>query len=98
MKTNLLALLCAFLLTETHAQVNMHRRLDQAPLGPNLMYAACDIRLPVKTADNGYIFSFNPWSPNIHSAYPIDDYIIKTDSNLVPQWRKHFSCQSVPLP
>jgi hypothetical protein len=80
------------------AQTSMHRKFDLPPLGPNLMYLACDIRQPVQTADKGYIFSYNPWSPNIHNAYPIDDYIIKTDSNFVPQWRKHYTCQAVPLP
>ncbi len=78
------------------AQISMYRCFPQTP--PFGSYAICEFQKPVKTSDNGYIFSFFPWSPNLHGAYPYDHYVIKTDSNFIPQWKKPYYTKAISLP
>jgi hypothetical protein len=61
-------------------------------------YFNCEIKNPVKTADGGYIFSYFPWSPNLHSMGPLDYYTIKTDSNFIPEWKKPYYASAISLP
>ena len=63
-----------------------------------MFYWKCEMKPPVKTIDNGYIFSFMPWLMNLHGIYPIDYYTIKTDSNFVPQWKKPIYTTAITLP
>lgn len=76
------------------AQSGMYRHFPQT----QAVYSNCEIKKPVKTVDGGYVFSFMPWSPNLHGAYPVDQYTIKTDSNFIPQWKKPYYASAISLP
>jgi hypothetical protein len=81
-----------------HSQSNDFRYYPQPPLAQGYYYGSPEMRHPVKTADNGYVLSFFPWSPNLHTIYPFDTYTIKTDSNFVPQWKKPYYARAISLP
>lgn len=87
------------IICELHAQNTMYRAFPQIPPQNAAYYfSSCEIKQPVKTNDGGYIFSFFPWSPNLHTIGPLDTYTIKTDSTFVPQWRKPFYSKAIVLP
>lgn len=81
-----------------YSQNNLNRVFPQAPPPENFFYLNCETNEPVKTKDGGYIFSFLPWSLNLHNAFPVDYYTIKTDSNFIPQWKKPFYSKAIVLP
>jgi hypothetical protein len=72
----------------------MYRHYPQTPA----FYLFCDIYDPQKTSDGGYIFSFFPWSPNLHGPGPFDQYALKVDSVFVPEWKKLADKKVVVLP
>jgi len=80
-----------------NAQSNFYRTYLQnsVPLG---FYSDCNMPPPVRTADQGYVFSFHAWSPGLHNYNALDYYLFKTDSNFVPQWKKNYSTKAIPLP
>jgi hypothetical protein len=61
-------------------------------------YTDCNMPPPVRTSDQGYIFSFNAYSPGLHNYNALGNYQFKTDSNFVPQWKKDYSTKAIPLP
>jgi hypothetical protein len=89
----LLLLLVVF---ELKAQISTRYFPQNQPQPGN--YWQCDIRPPQRTSDSGYIFSFFPWAPNLHGAWPAAHYTIKTDSNFVPQWKRTGYSKAIPLP
>lgn len=97
MKYFLRLLLIACLFSRLPAQINSNKCFPQNPPPAGSVYSNCEIQKPVKTQDKGYVFSFYPWAPNIHGAYPWDVYTIKTDSNFVPQWKKPYYAKAIPL-
>jgi len=77
------------------AQPGLYRHLPQTQAS---YYFNCETKNPVKTQDGGYIFSYFPWSPNLHGISPADFYTIKTDSNFIPQWKKPYFSGAISLP
>jgi len=75
----------------------LHRIFPQPPATQSF-YLKGDINPIIKTSDNGYLVSANPWTSNLHSAYPVDHMTIKTNSSLVPLWKKNVFVKSRRLP
>src|SRR5690606_21979135 len=52
-------------------QTSMYRSYPQPTPSLYGPYSTCDMVEPQRTMDRGYIFSFNPWTPNLHEANPL---------------------------
>lgn len=97
-KTRVIFLVILLLATESgHTQSNFYRTYLQN-LPASGFYTDCNMPPPVRTSDQGYIFSFNAYSSGLHNYSALSNYQFKTDSNFVPQWKKDYSTKAIPLP
>jgi hypothetical protein len=93
----LFSLLFVCLTLSSVAQPGMYRHFPQTP--SNFSNFGCEVKTPIKTADGGYVFGYLFWCvSNSYPCGPFGWFIVKTDSNFVPQWQKPNFSSAIALP
>lgn len=93
----LLSLFLACLTLSSVAQPGMYRHFPQTP--SSFSNFGCEVKTPIKTADGGFVFGYLFWCvSNSYPCGPFGWFIVKTDSNFVPQWQKPNFSSAIALP
>lgn len=89
--------LCAiFFAFVSQAQITLYRSYTQP--SPTVSFYGASVETPLRTQDGGYLLTSRLWQMGFESpGGMVDAYIIKTDSNFVPQWKKKYP-QACALP